>query len=368
MTSRDRTTWRRPAKVYPLGPLEPRAAAQVLLDLAPSGGDKAAALHLAQRLGGLPLALQVAALAVRPGLSRYPTFEKYGEALKGETSLLPECPDVEDPAVLRQLIGYTWELSITQLAAESLVLARPLMRSLVLCADAPIPLELIGPSLLRGVAGEVSQAAVDGALAGLHRYGLIETASVEGTPVVSIHPVVRESMVALLASKEDVGRWLRSVDAALLALTRDCVRGGHNHRELARTLAPHLLMLAPLSEPRSSGHPVRRSACDALYTLGTLLINVENQRPPTVKVGHRLSLFKAARSGNDHRHTLTICHDLAIALHSMGEYQQAAELHETNLAVREKWLGPDDPDTLTSRTCLDALVARRSISGGRSPS
>jgi NB-ARC domain len=205
VTSRDREGWGRQARVHTVGPLEPKAAAKVLRDLAPLGGSDEGALRLAQRLGGLPLALQVAARSINAPLTRFRTFDAYADALEAlPDSLLPDRPDVEDPQVHRLLIGYTWELSLNQLASESLRLARPLMRLLALCADAPIPQQFVATSLLQDlVGGEVSQAAVTGALSGLCRFGLVEEGFVvDGVCAIEIHPVVRESMAALLEGRD----------------------------------------------------------------------------------------------------------------------------------------------------------------------
>ncbi|WP_285529795.1 tetratricopeptide repeat protein [Streptomyces lavendulae] len=46
--------------------------------------------------------------------------------------------------------------------------------------------------------------------------------------------------------------------------------------------------------------------------------------------------------------------DLAYALNALGRHQEAADLNATTLAARENMLGPDHPDTLTSRNNLAA--------------
>ncbi|MFJ9506673.1 tetratricopeptide repeat protein, partial [Streptomyces anulatus] len=42
----------------------------------------------------------------------------------------------------------------------------------------------------------------------------------------------------------------------------------------------------------------------------------------------------------------------------LGEYQQAADLHRQNLTGYERILGPDHPDTLSSRSNLANARAR----------
>ncbi|WP_189428446.1 tetratricopeptide repeat protein, partial [Streptomyces thermoviolaceus] len=61
--------------------------------------------------------------------------------------------------------------------------------------------------------------------------------------------------------------------------------------------------------------------------------------------------------GPDHPDTLTSRHNLAIALYAMGRHQEAADLHQRNLTDRERILGPDHPDTLTSRNNLARVQA-----------
>ncbi|MEU1798217.1 tetratricopeptide repeat protein [Streptomyces californicus] len=62
--------------------------------------------------------------------------------------------------------------------------------------------------------------------------------------------------------------------------------------------------------------------------------------------------------GPDHPQTLASRDNLANALGSLGEHQQAVELHQRVLAERERVLGPDHPATLTSRNNLANAQAR----------
>ncbi|MGI5375382.1 AAA family ATPase [Streptomyces sp. CA-251387] len=172
VTSRDTApaTWGPCAELVHLAPLTARAAGQVLLDAAPGSGTPEEAEALAVRLGGLPLALcAVGAYLTRP-TSRYRTFTAYRQALEADLpSLLgAEDPNATDPEVARRVVRHTWELSLDQLSAEGHPLARPLLRLLALCADAPIPLSLITPALLAAATGEaVTQGSLDSALGGL---------------------------------------------------------------------------------------------------------------------------------------------------------------------------------------------------------
>ncbi|MFI7896532.1 tetratricopeptide repeat protein, partial [Streptomyces sp. CACIS-1.16CA] len=67
--------------------------------------------------------------------------------------------------------------------------------------------------------------------------------------------------------------------------------------------------------------------------------------------------------GPNHPDTLTSRNNLANALNDLGEHQQAADLHQHVLTDRERVLGPNHPDTLTSRNNL--ANARARLAGAR---
>ncbi|MFD6799350.1 tetratricopeptide repeat protein, partial [Streptomyces cyaneofuscatus] len=53
------------------------------------------------------------------------------------------------------------------------------------------------------------------------------------------------------------------------------------------------------------------------------------------------------------------------ALNDLGEHQQAVDLHQQTLAGRQRVLGPDHPNTLTSRNNLASARARLAGGGRR---
>ncbi|WP_446040152.1 tetratricopeptide repeat protein, partial [Streptomyces sp. SID1121] len=74
---------------------------------------------------------------------------------------------------------------------------------------------------------------------------------------------------------------------------------------------------------------------------------------------HQQTLTDHERTlGPDHPDTLTSRNNLATALSSLGRHQQAADLHQQTLTDRERTLGPDHPHTLTSRNNLAIVTAR----------
>ncbi|MGW3958272.1 tetratricopeptide repeat protein [Amycolatopsis sp. NPDC005003] len=150
--------WGSQAERHQIGVLADKDAADVLVDLAGHAGDQAQATALAERLGGLPLALRSAGsylgrTARGAGLLRRPariaTFAAYRQAL-GDigTDLLDEgLPRLNESDRLerlhRGLVGRTWEMSFDLLESQGIAQARPLMRLISCLAPAPLPAELL---------------------------------------------------------------------------------------------------------------------------------------------------------------------------------------------------------------------------------
>jgi hypothetical protein len=77
---------------------------------------------------------------------------------------------------------------------------------------------------------------------------------------------------------------------------------------------------------------------------------------------HQLTLGVRERVlGAEHPDTLASRNNLANALYGLGEYQRSAALHQQTLGIRERVLGAEHPTTLGSRNNLaNALAAMSS--------
>ncbi len=228
VTSRDQdaTTWGSAAQLIHLGPLDGEVGARVLLAAAPGAGTPEEALLLAERLGGLPLALCAASAAVAEPTGSLRSFAAYRQALASRSlSVLPDLPaqpDLTNQETARNLVGHTWELSLDQLDANEFGVARPLLRLLALFAEAPIPRSLLTAQLVGQVLGaDVSTAALDGALAGLRRYGLLDTPDLTRTrqiATLALHPLVRETSILLLERTADPQPWREALSSWLTSV------------------------------------------------------------------------------------------------------------------------------------------------------
>ena len=161
VTSRDgrAASWGPWCRLRPVGMLSAKEAAQVLADRAGHhhdalGGDSGAEA-LAQRLGGLPLALRIAGSFLAemaevppafadPGLIH--SYRQYRQALEqGHLDTTFPSLGTRDmtPEQARGIIDRTWELSLDLLESRQFPEARRLLRLLACFADAAIPYELL---------------------------------------------------------------------------------------------------------------------------------------------------------------------------------------------------------------------------------
>ena len=196
-------------RLHRLKPVAPRDGAQILLEVAGAGtGDQHEAGALAVRLGGLPLALQLAGrfLAEARNVpvtwddgSEIRTFRQYEEALNGPkfSELLgPIDEQAElDEKQARVLVGRTWELSLDLLERQGMPQARSLLRLVCCFTRAPLAYqEILSPELLaqtkllRDITARQLTRTID-ALAGLD---LISLSNDNGGRELNVHPLVRD--------------------------------------------------------------------------------------------------------------------------------------------------------------------------------
>jgi Flp pilus assembly protein TadD len=368
VTSRDTSeqTWGPCAELLQLKPLPTHPAGQILLDTAPGAGTPDQARDLAARLGGLPLALRAVGTYLAGPTSRHRTFASYREALEQELPQLlgAEHPGASDVQVARTVVRHTWEVSLDQLAREGAAMARPLLRLLALLAEAPVPLALITPDLLSAVTGrEVTPVELEAAFAGLHRYGLLGLpsasditglAAANGPAQVVLHPLIRDiNALALRTETSSLSTWHRALAERLTVAAQDVCQAGRPAWPAAVLLSPHLPLL--LDHPGPPEFAAIRSTLNALA-----MVLQDAGAFAQARVLHQRVLAADIRLlGPDHPDTLTSRNNLANATFGMGDHAEAVRLLRRSIHDRTRVLGLDHPDTLTSRNdlacALDAM-------------
>ncbi|WUH89658.1 FxSxx-COOH system tetratricopeptide repeat protein [Streptomyces sp. NBC_00433] len=356
VTSRntDSVVWGTQAVLRRVVPLEPAAGGQVLCDAAPQAGTTEEARALADRLGGLPLALHAVGRYLSAPGSRHRTFTAYTTALETQlgTLLGATQPRASDPAVGRTLVRHTWELSLDELATDGHPLARPTLRLMSLLAPAPIPVFLLTPALVTEATGQpTSEIEMEAVLNGLHTYGLVDTPTRNGgQPVlgqVVLHPLVREITAHIHTTEStEPNRFQQVLTSRLIQAAQGVTSARIADWDTARLLAPHLLSAATHTTDQHNQH-----LADAMDRISQSLTEAGDY-------GGALQLQQVAHSitarsfGPDHPKTLNSRHHLADALDLFGRHQEAADHHQHVLSTRERVLGADHPDTLLSRNDL----------------
>ena len=155
VTTRDGNpaTWGPWCHLHHLSTLPAGQAAAMLTDHArhhPAPGSDDDARALAQRLGGLPLALKIAGTylaettttpAAFAGPAAIRTYQDYHHALDagGPAAVFPAPTGDITPGQARELIGATWDLTLDLLTTRDLPEARPLLQLLAAFAKRPSP-------------------------------------------------------------------------------------------------------------------------------------------------------------------------------------------------------------------------------------
>ncbi|MER7049974.1 tetratricopeptide repeat protein, partial [Streptomyces jumonjinensis] len=361
VTTRDtaRGTWGPRAHLVPLEPLAADPSGAVLRDAAPAAGTTVEAAALGERLGGLPLALDTAGRYLANPTSRYRTFTAYQHALPTEFGDLvgAEHPQATDPEVARTVVRHTFDLSLAQLHTDGYTLARPALFLLALLAPAPVPRAFLTPALLADATGQrVTASELDASFAALHQYGLISTPAVPPADSgggdaltvgqVAMHPLVHDVIALTAPPGTDHTTCHTALDTHLTQTVRDTTSAGRAGWPTARLLAPHLPPLL---------HRTSHADFTATRNLLTNLASTLQDAGATAEE-HLLSQCvldaETHHLGPDHPDTLTSRNNLAVALDNLGRHQEAADLHRQNLTDRERALGPNQPDTLSSRNNL----------------
>jgi tetratricopeptide (TPR) repeat protein len=381
VTSRDGSgnAWGRQVRIVHVEPVGEADGARILLDGAPGAGTEAAARELARRLGGLPLALQLAGAYLGSEAALRKSFRDYLLALDDPGTrhrLLTSWPALDAPTDDRLIVMRTWEISLDALGGSGIPQARPLLRVLACYAPArPIPLWLLAPASLGPLltCAEASRHDAEQRLEdGLH--ALLRMSLVDSRPpddsgphgrTLMVHPIIADTNRAHLRDDLDSDDGDRRAEAALVGRTATGLVTGAVSRLAADRIAdwprylllgPHLHALLAATAPWL-GDPELRELVDAA-TITARAHNWSGAIPAGESLS-RAAVSAADRLGRDDPAALRARHELGWPLVMRGQAAEAEALYRGVLAARVRVCGQAHPDTLTTRHELAWVAASR---------
>ncbi|MCA2216333.1 tetratricopeptide repeat protein [Jidongwangia harbinensis] len=391
VTSRDSDSdeWGTWCELQHVGMLSTSDSAQVLLDLAgTTPGTHEEARALADRLGGLPLALRLAGHYLGqtkdedllPGQVK--TFAGFHAALDsaGTYAVFPDTRHHLADRQAREVIAQTWELSLTYLErGRSLPDARNLLRLLSVFADAPIPFQnLLDAAVMAGseLFPGLNPRRLDESRDGLIRLGLLDVNPAEPEtqtpPTWRLHPLVRDASLYHLTRTGQT----RAALALAARLLERAVKEHENQFDTAnwpfyRLISPHPIQV--LARAAESPGPEDRETIAVVAEIASEVsryVAALGQHPAAVEQAEMIRSIATRTLSDSHPAVIvTASADLASFTGGAGDIVSARDQYAALIPIAEHVLGPEHPETLLYRSNLawftgeagDVVAARDSL-------
>ena len=303
--------------------------------------DAAGAAELAAELGCLPLALAQAAAVIA---AQHLTYAVYLERLRR----LP----VSDLLVAEEAGDYPAGVPAAVLlslqavrAGDRGVACGAVMDLAAVLSPSGIGRELVHAAAAAGLAGRdgplppLTAEAADAMLARLAGASLL-TFSVDGT-VMTAHRLVMRVIRDSLAAAGTLADVCEAAAGLLDARAASLWEQLHADRAAARDLAGQILALAGSAYACPPGTGLDAVMLQARFWALAFLNELGDSTAQAIAVGEQLAAVCERGLGPDHPDTLTSRNNLAIAYRAAGRPGEAVTLHEQTLAARERVLGPD---------------------------
>jgi tetratricopeptide (TPR) repeat protein len=341
------------AELHRVGVLPVGDAAQVLRDLAPGAGTVEEAETVARRLDCLPLALTLAGSFLSRQLLESWSMSDYRRHLDDNPTELINRGAVSGDSErnARQLVGRTWEISLSALAERGVPECVTLLRLLSCWSSDPVPLSLLLPAAVDGTGLSTASTPLVGgrvevALRGLLDHSMVSLVDLEesGEVVrcVTAHGVLLDSVAAAVPN----GEWPLLVASAVRLLETEVPAETRGARAVGgvRRLVPHAANLL-------------RRVQDADTAPGAVDVATRVAGHVFESGDYQACLFLSQAAaetaqqwlGPDHSATFRAHHRAAVALFRIGRFEESEALHRKVLDAREQLLGAEHPETLESR-------------------
>ncbi|WP_143264020.1 tetratricopeptide repeat protein, partial [Amycolatopsis kentuckyensis] len=383
----DPVQWGKWIVSHPVKMLDSSDGAKILFDYTRGrGGSEAEARRLAERLGGLPLALSLAgsylAEAIRDpwsGPATVTTFDRYRAALdEGRVDVLEpssgEDSDQPGERDSRQLIDGIWQLATELLKSRNLPLAGPFMRLLSQFANTPIPYQLLlSQATLTSsrIFAHLDHAQIRSLLRYTADLDLIDLPSIASTteaavntepPVLYVHPLMRDASHRYRDPLHGDVEYLVLASRLLVDATAaesDTSPQDHRRWPTWHLLAPHAFHLThalPLVSELDFTLGEQLAHTVDLATQYLFYRGLRNQAEVEFK-----KLYSICREtlGIEHPQTLSARHGSATILKWSGNSSEAQIEFENIFEARSRVLGDEHADTLIARHSLASVLRDR---------
>jgi tetratricopeptide (TPR) repeat protein len=298
---------------------------------------------LAGALGYLPLALEHAGAYVEAAGC---TLAEYRRLLAAQRARLWE--KAEAPDAYHATITTTWELSFQQVRTQNPA-AIALFNLCCFLAPEEIPLPLLRehraalPEELAALLAD--ELALNEAIGELRRYSLLA----RDGDTLAVHRLV-QTMARDQMRQERAKIWAEAAVNLMIAALPD--NWTHLHEWVdGPQLLPHMMTVNDLA---SKIAPVK-SVADLCTWTGYYLQFRGVYLSARPYYERALAIVEKAL-GPDHPDTARSLNNLGYLLQAMGNLAEARPYYERALAIREKALGPDHPDTALSLNNLGYLL------------
>jgi tetratricopeptide (TPR) repeat protein len=277
------------------------------------------------------------------------------------TRLLDNARDAPAEYHNRLTVAKTFALAIDE-AAKLHGAAEPLIVHAALLAPEPIPLfvfkearEHLGDPLASAL---VDEEGLDEAIASLRVFALVERDQIveERDPAITtdairLHRLVRE----IAASRRDSAQQYAARRALVAVLAAVYPGDGEDNPASwprCATLTPHLVAICK-SETADAADSAQRA--DLLGRAGSYLYGRAAYSAARPLLERALAIREKAL-GPEHPDTALSLNNLALLLEDQGDHSAARPLFERALAIWEKALGPEHSDTAASLNNLASLL------------
>jgi tetratricopeptide (TPR) repeat protein len=353
--------WRGIATPVEVGVWSKEVGADYLVARTGSADERGAAEALSQMLGGLPLAHEQAAAYCERLEKPLAEYRKRFEAAPAK--LLGDARDAPAEYHDRLTVTKTFALAIDE-AAKLHPAVEPLIKHAALLAPEPIPLFLFAESLGKlgePLATELADDGLDEALAALRAFALIERQAIADerdpaivTDTIRLHRLVRQVAADRCADAERQNA-RRALIAAFAAAYPDEITAANAWSKTwprARRLdGPALALLEP---PLPDG--VEEAAARLLNGLAAYRQYALGAFAQARPLYERALALRERCLGPDHPDTAETLNNFALSQREEGNLDAARPLLERALAINERIFGAEHPATATSVNNLALLL------------